>query len=86
MSDIVDKQRLESDISESLVDEKVVLLNGFSREEVFAILKAVKAVVSDPKEVAFATSTPVNLDWKFKDIISDVSQEHKFFMQKNKKG
>jgi hypothetical protein len=71
-----------SGLVENNDEQKVVLLHGFSREEIFAVLRAVKSTVSNPGEVAFATSTPVNLEWQLKDIIKDVSEEHEFFKKK----
>jgi hypothetical protein len=63
-------------------DERVVLIHGFSREETVTIMRAVKSAVQDPQGVAFTTSTPSNLEWKLKDLITEVREEHAY-MQKN---
>ncbi len=63
-------------------DERMVLIHGFSREETVTIMRAVKSAVQDPQGVAFTTSTPSNLDWKLKDLILEVREEHAY-MQKN---
>ena len=57
---------------------RVILLHGFSQTELAAILKAVKAVAQDPQDIAFAMSTPTNLNWKFRDIIEDVRGDHEY--------
>jgi len=57
---------------------KVILLHGFDREEIAKILKAVKSVAKDPQEIAFAMSTPTNLNWKIKDFIDDVRGDHEY--------
>jgi len=61
---------------------KVILLHGFDREEIAKILKAVKSVADDPKAIAFAMSTPTNLEWKIRDFIDDVRGDHEY-LQKN---
>ncbi len=63
-------------------DGKLILLHGFSHEEINKILKAVKAVAEDPKDIAFAMSTPTNLEWKIKDLIHDVRGDHEY-LKKN---
>ncbi len=45
-------------------------------------MRGVRSVVSDPRSVAFCTSTPKNLEWKVKDLITDVVEEHRY-MQRN---
>ncbi|HOJ98948.1 MAG TPA: DUF3783 domain-containing protein [Termitinemataceae bacterium] len=64
------------------METPVVFLHGFSREQLGAIMRAVKAVAAetgmDPKEIAFATSTPTNMEWKVRDLIDEVRQEHEY--------
>jgi Domain of unknown function (DUF3783) len=57
---------------------RVVLLHGFSNEEINEILKAVKSVAEDPSDIAFAMSTPTNMEWKIKDFIKDVRGDHEY--------
>ena len=59
-------------------DERMVLIHGFSREETIAVMRAAKTAVSDPQGVAFTTSTPTNLDWKLRDLIVEVREEHEY--------
>ncbi|MCF7949628.1 MAG: DUF3783 domain-containing protein [Spirochaetia bacterium] len=63
-------------------DERMVLIHGFSREETIAIMRAAKSVSSDPQGIAFTTSTPSNIEWKLRDVIAEVREEHEY-MRKN---
>ncbi len=69
-------------MSNDTQDERVVLIHGFSREETIAIMRAAKSVSADPQGIAFTTSTPSNLDWKLRDLIIEVREEHEY-MRKN---
>lgn len=62
-------------------DGKVIIMHGFEKEKVFEIMRTIKASVENPAEIAFSMSTPVNLEWKLKDIISDVREDHAYFME-----
>ena len=64
---------------------KVVILHGFSNEQIYAILKAVKREIPDAEDVAFATTTVHSLQMRLQDVISDVTQEHAY-MKKNPPG
>ena len=65
--------------------EKVIFFHGFEREDVFKIIKAIKATVDNPGEIAFSTSTPTNLEWKIKDMVTEVMEDHAFFKEQEKK-
>jgi hypothetical protein len=62
-------------------DERVVLIHGFSREETIAVMRAAKSAAKDPQGIAFTTSTPTNLDWKLRDLIAEVREEHEYMRQ-----
>ncbi|MFO7729347.1 MAG: DUF3783 domain-containing protein [Spirochaetia bacterium] len=59
-------------------DERLVLIHGFSREETIAIMRAAKSVTADPQGIAFTTSTPSNIEWKLRDVIAEVREEHEY--------
>jgi enoyl-[acyl-carrier-protein] reductase (NADH) len=61
---------------------KLILLHGFSNEEAVAVMRAVKAVVPEPAEIAFAVTTPTNLEWKINDLVDQVRFEHEY-LKKN---
>jgi hypothetical protein len=48
-------------------------------------MKGVRSVVADPGRVAFCMSTRNNLEWKVKDLLKDVTEEHEY-MKKNPPG
>jgi hypothetical protein len=67
--------------------EPVVFFHGFSDKILFDLIKAVKEAARtagvDPSLIAFTSSTPTNLNWKIKDLIREVRQEHEM-MKKRK--
>jgi len=65
--------------------EKVIYFHGFERDDVFKIIKAIKGSVGNPGEIAFSTSTPTNLEWKIKDMVAEVREDHAFFKEQEKK-
>ena len=80
MSD--EEQNNKQSTTEQSPDERMVLIHGFSRNETIAIMRAAKSVSADPQGIAFTTSTPSNLDWKLRDLIVEVREEHEY-MRKN---
>jgi tRNA U34 5-carboxymethylaminomethyl modifying GTPase MnmE/TrmE len=66
-------------------EERVIYLHGFERDDLFKIIKAIKASIDYPGEIAFSTSTPTNLEWKIKDMIAEVREDHAFFKEQEKK-
>jgi hypothetical protein len=60
------------------MEERMILLHGFGRDEVMKILKAVKSVASDPSEIAFSVTTENNLTWTVQDLVKEVREEHEY--------
>jgi hypothetical protein len=71
---------------EAAMDNPVIFLHGFSETVLFDLIKAVKEAARkagvDPGCIAFASSTPTNLNWKIKDLIQEVRQEHQVMQKK----
>jgi hypothetical protein len=69
--------------------DPVVFLHGFKDEALLAVVRAIKAAATeagmDSADIAFAASTPVNLEWKLRALIREVRKEHSHF-QKAEKG
>ena len=63
-------------------EHKVVFMHGFSQDEMTRIIRGVRSIVEDSGAVAFCMSTENNLDWKVKDLLTDVIEEHEY-MKKN---
>ncbi len=57
---------------------KVIFMHGFSQDEMSRIMRGVKSVVDDPSMVAFCMTTKNNLEWKLRDLIGDVTEEHDY--------
>lgn len=58
-------------------DQKIIVLHGFEPEEALAALRALKSALPSAGDAAFATTTKTNLEWKLKDLIEHVSEEHR---------
>lgn len=63
------------------MSEKLIMLHGFSQEEALGLLRMIKANQEDPRSVAFCMTTETNMDWKIKDLIADVTEEHAYMMK-----
>ncbi len=63
-----------------MMDERFVLIHGFSREETMKILKAVKSAADDPKGIAFSVTTPTNMEWPVKELVKEVREEHEYML------
>jgi hypothetical protein len=63
--------------------DPVVFLHGFKDEALLTVVRAIKAAAAeagmDSGNIAFASSTPVNLEWKTKALIREVRKEHDHF-------
>jgi len=62
-------------------DQKVIVLHGFDPEEALAALRALKAALPSAVDAAFATTTETNLEWKLKDLLEHVSDEHRQYRE-----
>lgn len=60
----------------------VVLLHGFTKEQVLVLMRASKKAAAelglDPASIAFATTTPTNIEWTVEDLLEEVANEHEF--------
>lgn len=55
---------------------KAVVMHGFSDEEAFSIMKAVKALGFGGGSTAYATTTPTSLEWKVEYLLEHLKEEH----------
>ena len=71
------------------MDAPVVLLHGFNNEQALALMRAAKKAAAeaglDPSSVAFAMTTPTNVEWKVADLLTEVTEEHEY-MKNNPPG
>jgi hypothetical protein len=64
------------------LDNKVIIMNGFTYEEINKIMNAVKKLFDTPKDLIFAKTTEQSVEMKLKDLIVDMSEDHEY-LKKN---
>jgi len=64
------------------LENKVIIMNGFSYEEITKIMRAVKALFDNPRDLIFAKTTESSLEMKLSDLIIDMSEDHEY-LKKN---
>ncbi len=60
------------------LDNKVIILNGFSYEEINSIMRAIKPLFENPRDLIFAKTTEKSVEMVLKDLIVDMSQDHEY--------
>lgn len=75
------------------LQNKVVLLNGFTNDELVLIMRTIKglckkgpqgeepAMKAEPGDLIFAKTTPTSLNTVLKDLIIDMSADHEYLKQ-----
>lgn len=67
----------------------VVLMHGFSSDQALAVMRAAKKAAAehglDPADIAFATTTPTNVEWTVATLIEEVTGEH-LYLRENPPG
>ncbi len=64
------------------LQNKVIIMNGFSNDEIAGIMAAVKPLFENPRDLIFAKTTKHSVEMKLKDLIVDISQDHEY-LRKN---
>ncbi|KLO24885.1 MULTISPECIES: DUF3783 domain-containing protein [unclassified Marinitoga] len=59
---------------DKIKETPVIILNGFTGDEINKIMKAIKNVEGMPR-IIFATTTETNINWTIKDLINELKQE-----------
>ncbi|KLO22399.1 hypothetical protein X275_06170 [Marinitoga sp. 1197] len=59
---------------DKIKETPVIILNGFTSDEINKIMKAIKNVEGLPR-IIFATTTETNINWTIKDLINELKQE-----------
>lgn len=73
---------MEDTQEKTYIDNKVVIMNGFTHEEIHRIMRAVKKEFEKPRDLIFAMTTENSLEMKLKDLIEDMSEDHEY-LKKN---
>lgn len=58
------------------LDHKVIIMHGFSYEEINRIMKVVKQQFDTPRDLVFAKTTDTSLTMVLKDLIEDMCEDH----------
>lgn len=64
---------------------RLILMHGLDQAQAVAAMRAVKAALGSPDDLAFAMTTESNLDWPVAELVEHVLEEHEF-MRKNPPG
>jgi hypothetical protein len=64
---------------------KAVILHGYTNEEAFVVMRAIKALGMDADNTAFATTTPSSLGWKVEYLLEHLAEEHKAMRSRSSK-
>ena len=60
------------------LDHKVIIMHGFSFEEINQVMKAVKQQFEAPRDLVFAKTTNTSLTMVLKDLIEDMCEDHEY--------
>lgn len=63
------------------MDQRVIIMHGFEYREIDLIMRAVKKVVEDPRDVIFAKSTENSLKMKLAALIEDLTEDHNYLKE-----
>ncbi len=58
-------------------EEKIIIFHGFSKETLLKIMDAIKKTTKG-EDIIMAITTPTSLEWKVKDLVEELSQEHRY--------
>ena len=67
---------------EALSSHKAILFHGFSREEINALIDALKQSPAFSADVMMAASTPNSISRTLKELIRDWAEDHAYFRKK----
>lgn len=80
LKDILSGLRFET-VDKFLPQEKVVIFNNFSDEEVYRMIKIVRVIV---KNVILATVTPTSIEWNFNYLLQHLIAEREWYKKQQK--
>ena len=59
-------------------DSQVIIMHGFSNEQIGRIMQAVKGLFPAPRDLIFAKTTENSLRMQLDELITDISQDHEY--------
>lgn len=79
------RRTLERMEGKELPRGRLILMHGLDQAQAVAAMRAVKAALGSPDDLAFAMTTESNLDWPVAELVEHVLEEHEY-MRKNPPG
>ncbi len=73
MGDESKKQELPAELG-----NKVIIMNGFTQQEIVSVMRAVRRLFENPGDLIFAKTTPKSVNMVLKDLIVDMSEDHEY--------
>lgn len=80
LKEIIDGYKFES-YDKELPEEKVIVFNNFTDEELQGMIKVVRAIA--PSSI-LAVVTPTSIDWTFKDLVEHLIEEREWYKNREK--
>lgn len=68
------------------MDTPVVFFAGMDQKAVITLMRACKAAAAeaglDPAAIAFSMETESNVEWKLRDLLTEVAEEHRLMRER----
>ncbi|MFW6363423.1 MAG: DUF3783 domain-containing protein [Spirochaeta sp.] len=69
---------MEDTTNHEYLKNKVVIMNGFTQDEIHRLMQAVKKEFGKGHDIIFAMTTERSLEMKLSDLIIDMSEDHAY--------
>lgn len=79
MSTIIDSMN-NTDASVS-TQHKVIIMHGYTHDEINTVMKAVKSLFTDRRNLVFAKTTKKSLQMKLGELIEDMCEDHEYLLE-----
>ncbi len=70
---------------EKLQKQPVILFHGFSGETLNALIDTLKQSPAFSGKIIMATTTPTSIQWKIKDLLTELAEERASIKELNRK-
>jgi len=71
----------DKNLDEKEPQHKVIIMHGYSAEEINKIMKTVKSLFTNTRNFVFAKSTKKSLETKLGDLIEDMCTDHEYLIK-----
>ena len=77
-------RRDENSSYKRLGDERIVLFHDIENGKIRELILKIRKIIQG--HIIFATTTPTSIKWKVRDLIEELKEEDRYFMQRKKEG